>query len=196
LTVSGPDTAATLTVTDRTETALRFHLSVGKAGSYLASVVLAPRELELSPDKVAEYLAEIGAGDEIRQLYYAQPEPRQWRETYTKYAKTVVCSLACGNRSAMERPLRLPMEFVADAGGAGRFTLLANGRPVARHPVAITAENGHRRLVMTDISGRIRIGRGDEGAVLLSTVMLRPRPNGGANFTSDFATLTFVAPKR
>lgn len=189
LVVHGPDHAASLKIAGHTDKALQLGLSARVPGTYLALVVLAPRDIELTPPKVDEYLTEIGASDAIRTLYAAQPQPRRWLETYTKYAKTIVCLQTCAGHSVARQPLGAVLEFVEAPQGAHTFRLLYKGEPLAGQPVAVTDGHGSH-LARTDAGGDLSI-EAARGPVLLSTVRLMPRPGGKADFTSDFATLTF-----
>ncbi len=148
--VSGPDSQATFKVFAETKTALQFRLEARKAGTYVATVELSPHDIDLTPDKVAEYFAEIDAPKSLRDTYAAMPEPRQWRETYTKHAKTVVCVVSCSTANELVCATGAKAEFVAVAESLGsdrpKFRLLAAGAPLANAAVAVLQADGARTL--------------------------------------------------
>ena len=187
----GADRDVRLSVVGERRDALNLRLTARKSGLYVAAISLAPHPITLSPEKVEEYLAEIGADRDTREAYDALPAPRVWRELYTKYAKTLVCIGTCAGRRAARDPLGFALEFVVaeKPGCAGRaFQLLSKGRAAAGRSVSV-ATGKDRRLLRTDASGTICLPPGIAGPTLLSAVIIRI--NRGKPFTSDFATMTF-----
>jgi hypothetical protein len=179
--------SGTVIVLERRPEALRLRLVSARPGLHAAAVSLKPHTLTLPPAEVAHYLDEIGASPEIRALAAADPA---FRETYVKYAKTLLCIAPCGDVRPAARALGQGMEFVAGPG-LGRFVLLRSGRPLAGQAVAVQAVGGERRTLQTDPTGGVDLPADTRGLVLLSAVRLRPPSRRGAPWTSEFATLTF-----
>lgn len=193
--VRGPDTNASLRVAREGAKALKLRLQTGRPGAYAVGLALGPRDIDLTPDKVALYLSEIDAPRAIRDAYAAQPEPRQWRETYEKFAKIFVCHKTCGRNEALSEPSGLAAEFVAlkETLETERvsFRLLSAGAPVADQAVAIVNRKGRRVMVRTQPNGAFALPAGLAGPVLLSAVLLKAPASTNARYTSVFVSLTF-----
>jgi hypothetical protein len=195
--VDGPDASAKISVASESKTALNLQLKARKPGTYVAAVALSPHDIDLSPDQVAHYFKEIDAPPDLRAAYEAMPEPRRWKETYTKYAKTVVCVDACATLDALARPLGHKLEFVAVAETLGdprpKFRLLGGGAGLRGAAVGVFRRDGARTVLQTDERGDVALPAGLSGPVLLAAVVIAAPAKKGGRFTSDFATLTFDA---
>jgi hypothetical protein len=181
------------------ETALRFAFEPRGAGMQVIGVALAPRDIDLQLAEVAHYFDEIGAPQSVREWYDSIVAPHTFQETYTKYAKTILCAAPCRRLdTSAARLLGQALEFApfVDRGGVSmrRFRLLANGAPLTEHQVAATTADGRRRVLRTNAAGLVELPEDVRGQTLLSAVVLRPPARRGERFTSDFATLTFNAP--
>jgi uncharacterized GH25 family protein len=161
---------------------------------------LKPRDIELSDEKVAEYLDEIGATEGVRKGWLAQKGRVAWKETYTKHAKTVV---AVGDPAGDESwgtlvgmklelvPVSSP--FAARSGQKHTVQLLLDGKPLPRWPVGLTVK-GHKERVFetSDADGKATFSLRHTGETLIFAVHLRP--DGKAQrWQSDFTTLTLKA---
>lgn len=174
-------------------TALRFTVTPQRRGAMVAAVDLGPWNIDLTPDKVEEYFAEIQPDAAARAAY----DGGVLLETYTKYAKAFVCVETCGDARQTTRPIGHALEFVATPNATGgadlrSFTLLAHGAPAANIAVMIWTADGKHEIVATDGAGRITLGADARGVMMLSATILRPPTAPGARFTSDFATLSFA----
>lgn len=179
--------------------ALRFAFAPRLAGVQVLGVAFSPLDIDVGPEEISHYFAEIGVSAAARAAYEALPAPRAMPETYTKYVKTILCAAPCQRLDAEAgRPLGHALEFIAfvDRGGVSlrRFQLLAHGAPAADQHVALTTLDRRRIEMRADAEGRIELPADVHGPALLSAVILRPPAAPGARFTSDFATLTFSAP--
>lgn len=180
---------APVIVGGHTATALQLVFTPPTAGLAVAAVSLGPRDIDLEPDSIAEYFAEIDPPASVRA---ALAPGAMLRETYTKYAKALVCVGRCTDASAALRPLGDALEFVPDNAALRRFHLLSRGVPASE--VAVTAwQAGRRAVLRTNAQGRVTIPYEMRGPVMLSATILRVPARDGARFTSDFATLTFLA---
>lgn len=190
----GPDAGASLSVSTECKDKLGLKLEATKSGTYVAAVALHPREIDLKPEEVAEYLAEIEAPDAIRQHYDAQGQPRLWTEVYTKHSKALVCVAPCSGPDVMAQATGLKAEFILArdaAPGTVRFELKRAGKPVPSQSVALTNQSGDRSMFKTDRAGMLSVPVSMLAQpVLLSAVLLDLPTGPGKPYTSDFVTLT------
>jgi hypothetical protein len=171
-----------------TPTTLDFTTRPASPGLMIVAVDLAPHPIDLAPDKVAEYFAEVDPPAAVRAAYAAQ---RQWHEVYTKHAKALLCVAPCPDTTAATRPRGQALEFVAVDAGLRRFVLQADGAPLGQQAVSLFTGAAEIRL-RTDASGTVEVPAAANGALLLSSTLLRPPAPGGTAYTSDFATLLFT----
>ncbi len=174
---------------------------VGSDAIATAWLELNPRKLELGPEKVKEYLEEIGEWETIGKTL-ATP-PARWRESYRKQAKTFV---RVGTPPEADRswnaPVGLTLEIVPErdpttlhAGEALPVRVLWNGRPLAGFGlVASAAEVKEHRIVRTDPEGRATVSLDRAGRWLLAGTRLAPSHKPGLEWESDFTTLTLIVP--
>ena len=163
---------------------------------------LSPRPIELNRKEVQHYLDEIDAPALLTQAWFAGKGPKPWREVYTKHAKTFV-AVGRGSRTKADRswsePVGLPLEIVPEkdptmlrAGTEFPVRVLKNGAPLADFSLGIVREGKtNRAFVKTDVTGRavFKLARG--GKWLLRGTELRSSNKPGADWESDFTTLSF-----
>ena len=163
------------------------------------AVDLKPKELELTPAQVDEYLEEIGQTAEIKPIWLTMPAPRRWREVYRKHAKTFVrFGTAAG--TSWKTPVGSRLEIVPrtdptarHAGDQLAIQLLSEGRPLAGFAVAIASPAGKRSVVRTDDHGVATVLLPRAGPYLLSVTRLRRSEQAEVEWQSDFATMTVEA---
>lgn len=126
-----------LDISDRTaaEKSLRFGGRPQSPGVATIWAESKPRTLDLKPAEVKEYLEEIGAMETVGTEWESSPEPRKWRETYTKHAKTF---LRVGNPESdgsWAEPTGMALEIIPERDP----TTLAAGTdiPIASCSVAV-----------------------------------------------------------
>jgi uncharacterized GH25 family protein len=178
------------------EHSLAFAAHPRRNGVATIAVELAPRSIELTPAQVTEYLDEIGADAELRRQWNEWPEPKRWREIYTKHAKTFV-RVGRADDSWRE-PSGLALEFVplsdpTSLRPADTLTvrLLENGQPLANFPVGVVHEaDSSGTILKTDTDGRVVIPLPKRGRTMLRATHLRPSQQPDADWISDFTTLT------
>jgi len=168
---------------------LTLSVTPAKPGVLAVAIDLGPKPIALTAAKVDEYFAEVEASAAVRQAWASQPAPRQWREFYTKHAKAYVCVAPCGDTAAATTPIGQSLEFVAADTGLARFTLLADGKPLAGQPVQIVDGAGKVTRLASDGTGQLLVPATIARPLLLATTVLRPPARRGGEFTSDFATL-------
>ena len=179
---------------------LRFTTRLEKSGIATVAISLQPKSLELTPKKVAEYLAEIGAGSEIKQAW-SQMKPQRWREVYSKHAKTFVRVGAVENDPSWAEPMGLSLEIVPEkdptslrAGDDFPVHVLKNGQPLAAFSLGLLRENAKHGLIQkTDANGRTVFKLAQAGKWLLRGTELRKSSTPNQDWESDFTTLTVEA---
>jgi uncharacterized GH25 family protein len=164
-------------------------------------VELAPKSIDLKPDEVKEYLAEIGASEAVRRAWQEMPEPRRWREVYSKHAKTYVrVGQPAADRSWAE-PAGMALEIVPEKdptalhpGEELPVLVLRNGKPVPAFSVGLVREGEpHGVLRATDEAGRAVFRLDKPGRWLLRATDLRRSTSPEADWESDFTTMTLEA---
>ena len=171
--------------------------SFPKNGVATVWVDLKPREIELTEDKVTEYLDEIGATDELRTLWQARKGRGKWQESYAKHAKTIVAVGDTAGDQSWATPVGMPLELVPisnplTARSEQKLTvqILREGKPLPRWPIGMIVKGQQRRQFETsDAEGKVTFALRQAGEALLYAVHLRPQGDG-PRWQSDFTTLT------
>lgn len=187
-----------------TETFLGFTARPDTTGLALFAVELKPRDLELKPEQIEEYFAEIHAGPEVRAAWAAMPAPRRWRERYTKSATTFVrVGQPEPADATWSQPVGLALEIVPrrdptrlQSGDLLQVRLLQHGRPLAGVPVGFVARDETRRhTVTTDAEGLAAAPLDHPGLWLIHTTHLMRAIEADLEWESRFSTLIVeVAP--
>lgn len=180
------------------ERSLVFHQAFPKDGVATVWLDLKPKNIELTDDKVEEYLDEIDATDEIRSVWSARRGHGAWKETYTKHAKTFVAigsvsadrSWADGVGQALEIvPVSSPL--TVGVGDSLAIELRLDGKRLSGLSVGLRVEGAKAALFRTtDGDGRAAFPMTKGGRAMLFAVRLVPVEDG-RSWTSDFCTLTF-----
>ena len=186
-------------ITARRAAAKSLHLTVrlGEPGIAALWVELKPKALELTPPKVAEYLDEIGASEDIRQAW-TQAQPRRWREVYVKHAKTFIRVGEVENDSSWAEPVGLALEIVPEkdptrlrAGDEFPVRVLKQGKPFADFPLGSIRESSIKGVIQrTDAEGRTVFKLRQAGKWLVRGTELRKSSAPNIEWESDFTTLT------
>ena len=181
------------------ERTLRYPVTVPRPGVGVLGVELTPRVLEREPAKIEAYLRAIHAGDEWRESWAAEPEPRRWRESGVTHAKTFV---RVGEPAAAERawaePLGLALEIVPErdpttlrVGDALPVRVLRGGRPLAGFALGyVSSDETREHVAVTDAEGRATAMLDVRGTWLVYGTDLR-RAAGAIDreWDSDFTTM-------
>ena len=164
-------------------------------------VDLYPRTLDLTAEDVEHYFEEIGASASVRERWQSAPEPRRWRESYTKHVKTFVrVGTPAGDRSWSE-PVGSAFELVPERdptalhpGDELVVRLLRNGAPAVGVTVGLLRAGETKSVDRpSGEDGRVTFTIGAAGWYLLRSTDLRPAAGADLDWESDFATLTFEA---
>lgn len=182
-------------------TALKFAWTPAASGLATFGVSLRPKDLELKPELIEEYFADINADAATRAAWAKMPAPKTWREKYVKHATTYVCVAGGSKRdSSWVKPMGLGLEIVpesdpsdAHAGQPFKVRVLHNGAPVAGFQLG-AERDGTRKASFraTDKDGRAAITFGTPGWWLLHGTSLRRATDASHEWDSDFATMSFV----
>lgn len=167
---------------------LRLTLTPSRPGAHVAGVRLLPREVEYEGERIALIMEEYDVSAEARQAVAALAVPQVLRASSERFAKTIVCSETCAGAAAAQA-FGYPLEFVADAAGAGRFRLLLNGHPLPDYPVAI-ATSGGRASGRTDAEGRVTANLDSDGPSMIFAAHMHPPAEAGGHFIMLLTSLT------
>jgi uncharacterized GH25 family protein len=178
------------------EHSLDFRARIRSSGVATIAVELQPKSIELTPAQVTEYLDEIGADADLRHLWNDRPEPKRWREIYTKHAKSFV--LVDRTDDSWKEPLRLGLEVMPlvdptslHTGDTMPIRLVESGKPLANFSVGVVHEaDSHGTILKTDSDGRVAVPLSKPGRYMLRATHLRPAQRAEADWISDFTTLT------
>lgn len=176
---------------------LVFKVPLQDAGVATLWVKLPPREIELKPAEVQEYLDEIDAPKSIR-AESAKMQPQRWRERYTKHPKTFVRVGDAHGDHSWAQPAGMALEIIPEkdpttlrVGDELPVRVLKDGGP---HPDfalnAVAAAETKGTTKRTDAEGRVVFHFDKAGQWLLRGTDLRKSTTPDVDWESDFATLT------
>ena len=153
-----------------------------------------PRELDMKPDAVEHYLAEVGA-TEVREKWTKAGRGR-WHERYVKYTKSFVTVGAPRDDRSWTEPVGLALEIVPKDDPArltpGRFSVQVreDGKPAVGLSVAAAATGGKVTSTgITDGEGQVSLKLDKAGPWLIKAIRIRAGDAAG-DWNSRFTTLT------
>lgn len=182
-----------LTVVGAGAKALNLRLAGANRGTVAVAVKAKDRDVAYAEDRIPLILEEYRISPEAVAAVNRLTKPRTLKVLSRRFAKTLVCVQACGNRAAAARPLGADLEFVATGPGLDHFRLLNRGQPLGRYPVDLVHQNGKRLHLTTDARGEVHLPAASEGSLMLFAAVMTP-PTSGERFTLDLSTLTFSRP--
>lgn len=177
---------------------LRFVTEVPAPGIATFWVKFPPKEIELKPEQVHEYLEEIGASAALLKEW-SEMKPPRWRELYSKHQKTFVrVGTPTADDQSWKEPVGVALEIVPEqdptalkAGGEFAVLVLKNGKPFPDFPLNAVAEGESKgETRKTDAEGRVSFSMKKAGPWLLRGTEVRKSPKPEADWESDFTTLT------
>jgi hypothetical protein len=130
---------ASLRVAGAGPSALDLIFASAAPGAHVASLRLAPRDVEYAEDRIPLIMEEYEVDEAARAAVAALPAPRVLRASSQRFAKSIVCFQSCADWTRAARPAGHPLEFVADPAEPGRFVLLFQGEPLANYPIRARA---------------------------------------------------------
>lgn len=188
------------------ENASRWHVAVGRSGTYVLGAAVLPRALRLEAKDFNSYLEEDGLPDMLADRRSRGELGKPARERYAKHVKTLIqVGSQHGERvdavlghAAELIPLTNP--YRAKAGGALRLRALVDGQPVPNQVVLSGGQTaaGKRiaeRSVRTDQDGVARISLRSPGVWYVKFINMRrvdPAAGDSVDYESKWTTLTFA----
>jgi uncharacterized GH25 family protein len=177
---------------------LRFKARLVEPGVATFWVELKPRSLQLTADKVQEYIDEIDAPRAIREAWANARRPRRWREVYTKHSKTFVRVGELPSPRSWAEPVGMRLEIVPErdptalrVGDEFPVRVFKDGAPMAGFPLGIVFEGSSKgRIEKTNAEGRVTFRLDRKGRCLLRGTDLRKASQAGVDWESDFTTMT------
>ena len=170
-------------------------------GVAVVAVEFNPKELQLTPEQVSEYLEEIAAPASVRKAYEQDGVKAGWAETFTKHAKTYLRIGAGGDSGGALGPVGFAIDFLPDSdptalkmGDTLAVKVIRGGSELESSPVfVVCAATGATTMPRTNKTGMILINVTSPGWWLVRTTQLR-RQSAGV-WESDFTTMTFYVEK-
>lgn len=160
-------------------------------------IALKPRDIDLSDDKVAEYLDEIDATNDIRTLWAELRGKVPWKETYTKHAKTFVAVGNAKNDNSWSRGVGAALEFLPTTspleikvGAEFTVELRFQSKSYSGLPVGFLVEGVAKPVFhKSDSQGKATFRMTHPGRAIFFTVRLL-FDKEKKTWVSDFCTMT------
>ncbi len=154
-----------------------------------------PKEIDLTPEEVEEYMDEIGAPESVRRAWKESGD-ETFHETYRKHAKTYLRVGESGDAKGCLGPVGFNVDFLLDrdpttlkVGDALTVKVIRGGDELEGFAVGAVSGNGKATLERTSKSGMVSIAIDSPGWWLVRGTELRRNADG--TWESDFTTLTF-----
>lgn len=178
-----------------------FGIILKKEGTFVLGVATKPRELEMKGQAFNDYLKEEGITDILARRQKLGQMSQPARERYSKNVKAV---FQVGERHSanVTTPLGFDAEVVpldnpyaGSRTGALRFQCLVDGKPLAGLTVLVGSQNNREmpkeKSLVTDAQGVVKVQITRTGRWYVKFVRMVPVNEGGVNYESKWATLTF-----
>jgi uncharacterized GH25 family protein len=183
---------------------LRIKGALSDPGVAALWVTSSPKQIELKADDVHHYLDEIDAPSTVREQWSTAKDPKRWRESYRKHAKTFVRVGDAKADSSWREPVGMFLEIVPEkdptalrAGDDFPVRVLKDGKPLGAFSLGIVAEDDPKGSIQkTDESGRATFRLDKAGPLLLRGTDLRRSTKQDVDWESDFSTLTIQVSER
>lgn len=188
--VGAAGSGASLEIGDASANATALTLSAPRTGVAVAGASTHPRDVDYGEDRIDLIMQEYRVDPEVAAQVRNLPSPRTLRVSSRRFAKTIVCVVRCDDWAVAQRPLGMPLEFVAAGSDRDHFQLLREGRPLANYPVDLATSSGERLRLSTDADGEVHLPSNARGALMLfAAAMLAPAD--GERFVLKLSSLTF-----
>ena len=170
-------------------------------GVGVIAVEFKPKEVELSPENVSEYLEEVAAPESVRRAHEKDGAAAGWHETFTKHAKTYVRIGSGGDAKGALGTVGFSIDFLPDSdptklkvGDTLAMKVIRGGMELESSPVfVVCAATGESVMPRTNKAGMILVKITSPGWWMVRTTQLR-RQSAGV-WESDFTTMTFYVEK-
>lgn len=154
-----------------------------------------PKEIDLTPAEVDEYMDEIGAPEGVRRAWKDSGDDT-FHETYRKHAKTYLRVGESGDAEGCLGPVGFNIDFLLErdpttlkVGDTLIVKVIRGGDELEGFSVGAVRANGKATLERTSKSGKVSIGIDAPGWWMVRGTELRRNADG--TWESDFTTLTF-----
>jgi hypothetical protein len=155
-----------------------------------------PKEIDLAPDEVDEYMEEIGAPESVRRSWKESGPDATFHETYRKHAKTYLRVGDSGDAKGCLGPVGFNIDLLPESDPTGlkvgdtlTVKVIRGGNELEGFAVGIVRGNGRTTLERTSKSGQVALAIDAPGWWLVRGTELRRNADG--TWESDFTTLTF-----
>lgn len=177
---------------------LRIKAALAQTGIATLWVKSPPKEIELKPDQVQEYLDEIDAPASVRKQWGAAKEAKRWRESYRKHSKTFVRVGDANADTSWREPVGIFLEIVPEkdptalrVGEDFPVRVLRDGKPLPDFSLGIVAEGDPKGSTeKSDAEGKVSFPLNKSGRWLLRGTDLRKSTTQNVDWESDFTTVT------
>jgi uncharacterized GH25 family protein len=174
---------------------------VANDGVAVITVEFKPKEIELKPEEVSDYLEEIAAPASVRKAYEQDGAKAGWHETYTRHAKTYVKIGSGGDATGALGPVGFNIDFLPDSdptalkvGDTLALKVIRGGLELESSPVfVVCGATGEAVMPRTNQTGMMLVKITAPGWWMVRTTQLR-RQSAGV-WESDFTTMTFYVEK-
>lgn len=188
-----------LTVFDAEKESLVAKGRVNTDGVAVVYAEFNPKEIDLEPGKVEEYMDEIGAPESVRRAWKADGSGK-FHETFVKHAKTYLRVGDSGDAKGCLGPLGLNIDFLPDrdptslkVGDTLTIKAIRGGNEMESFAVGTVSGSGTAKLQRTNRAGMVSIDIDSSGWWLVRGTELRHNSDG--TWQSDWTTLTFFVEK-
>ncbi len=168
-------------------------------GLWLAVLESPGAYVELPPAKFEAYLRDEGLESIVVERETRGERAKNGREKFRRCAKALITvGTPPADDAGATRVVGLPLELVPDrtpGRGALEFTVLCEGRPLARALVTAAAKDDPSLAVSrrTDAAGRVRFDIARGGPWLVTTVHMVRAQDAAADWISFWASFRFDA---
>lgn len=185
---SGPGSPQ-LTLGGPLDSATALTLSSSTPGLVIAGASTQPRDVDYGEDRIDLIMAEYRVAPDVAARVRNLQRPRTLKATSRRFAKTAICVVRCGDRSAAVKPLGMDLEFVAMAGNDDHYRLLHKGQPLPDYPIDLVGRDGARSHLATDGRGVIHLPAAARGQMMLFAAVMTALP-GQERFRLDLTSFT------
>ncbi|MFS4467435.1 DUF4198 domain-containing protein [Maribacter sp. 2210JD10-5] len=179
------------------------NFSTEDEGTYMAGISTLPRVLEMDAKAFNDYLEHEGLEETIAERKKEGLINEKAKERYSKHVKSI---LQVGDKTSIDfmKPLNYPIEFIPlnnpfeiKMGDAVAFKLLRNGKPLPNHIVHYSiskpGQDAHENenSTKTNKNGIVTMIPNESGKWYVATIHMEKKSEGGIDYESNWATLTF-----
>ncbi|HEX6791356.1 MAG TPA: DUF4198 domain-containing protein [Candidatus Krumholzibacteria bacterium] len=177
------------------ETSLTVTGRVSTDGVAVIYAEFLPKEIDLAPAEVEEYMEEIGAPESVRKAWTDAGPDATFHETYRKHARTYLRVGDSGDATGCLGPVGFNIDFLPDrdptsvkVGETLTIKVIRGGDELSGFSVG-AVRGGKTSMQRTNQNGMVTLSIDTAGWWLVRGTELRRNADG--TWESDFTTLTF-----